>query len=125
MSLNNNISSAIGIGAAVTGAQYLKFSPEVKAAVKNTALGQDVFMKKVAKSAAKIINNLDRAGMEKAASRINVKETLDKAKEMYPSMVKTAKTAWKTLGKTFACFTAGAIIGSVIADKVIGHKFEK
>ena len=125
MSLNNNISSAIGIGAAVTGAQYLKFSPEVKAAVKNTALGQDVFMKKVAKSAAKIINNLDRAGMEKAASRINVKETLDRAKEIYPSLVKTANAAVKVLGKTFAAVTAGALIGSFIVDKTIGHKFDK
>ena len=118
----SNLKNAMAAGALSAGLQTLILPTEVKANIKNAIIGHDAFLKQTGKAAVKTIKNLDKAGFEKVASKINVRETVERASAMYPGIVKNAKSAVNVIGRTFAGVTAGVLIGNFIADKLFGKK---
>ncbi len=123
--IRSDIKTAVAAGALTAGIHTVMLPDEIKASIKNTALGKDVFLKRVAHSANKTIKNLNKAGLEKTASNINVEETVKRASAMYPQMASTAKAVVKEIGKTFAGITAGVLIGSLISNLILSHKQNK
>ena len=123
--LGSDIKTALAAGAITAGMQTAMLPSTIKASIKNSALGKDVFLKRVAHSASKTIKNLNKAGYEKTASNINIQETVKRASEMYPQMAATAKVVVKEIGKTFAGITAGVLIGSLISDAILSRRQNK
>ena len=101
------ISSSILGGLAAAGIERAFLPAEVKAAIKNTRFGQDAFIKKTKACAEKTIQNI-------GSSRINIEQTIENAKNMYPNFVKTAKAANKQFAKTFI-----GIAGTIACAKIL------
>ena len=118
----NNISSALKTGIAATGLQYALFPSTAKASIKNTILGEDIYLKRSSNAILKTVKNLDKAGKDNIAGKINVREAMENAKAMFPKYQRVAKPALAALGRTFAGVAVGVFIGHIIADKMFENK---
>ena len=124
-SMAHTVKTALKAGAITTVIQGALLPAEAKAAVYNTAIGKDLFLKQSESAAKRTIKNLQKAGSEKMAAKINVAEAVKKAEELYPKFVETGKPIIKELGKSFALITSSVILGSLIADKIFAPKTDK
>jgi hypothetical protein len=120
-----NIKTALKAGAITTAIQTALLPSGIKASIYNTIIGKDLFLKQSENAAKNTIKNLQKAGSEKMASKINVAEAVKRAEEIYPEYVKIGKPVLKELGKSFALITGSIILGSFIADKFFANKAEK
>ena len=119
------VKTALKAGAITVGIQTALLPSEIKASLFNTIKGKDLFLKQSENAAKKTIANLQKAGSEKMASKINVAEAVKKAEELYPEFVKAGKPVIKELGKSFALVAGSIILGSFIADKLFAPKADK
>ncbi len=124
-SLKNSVKTGFKASAAVTALNLLLLPPEAKFALRNCVLNEDKFISKTAKAAEKTIKNLKKAGKEKAASAINIKETMERAKLMYPEISVKGKSIARELGKNFAILVGATTVASLVLDKVLADKKNK
>lgn len=112
------ISSSILGGLAAAGIERAFLPSEVKAAIKNTRFGEDVFLQKTAKCAEKTIKNLETA-------KINVQQVIENAKNMYPDFVKTAKSANKQFAKTFIGIAGTIACAKLLSSAILKSRMSK
>lgn len=112
----NILSSAVLGGAVAAGAERLLLPAEVKAAIKNTRFGEDVYMKKAANALSKT--------MQKTGKQFNVETVMENAKNMYPEFKEVATVAKKSLTKTFLG-VAGVIVGAKLLAELLSNKQQK
>ncbi len=116
------IKNAFGVAAITTAIQGMLLPSEVKAAVYNTAIGKDLFIKNTEQAAIKTIKNLAHAGNNRMAAKIDVQKTLERANLLYPKITEVGKPVIKELGKTFVWIAGSVIAGKFIADKLFANK---
>ncbi len=117
-----NLSSAIKTGAVAAGLQYALYKPKYRAAINNTILGRDIYIKNSERAIIKTLKDLDNAGMSNMAGKINAREAMQNAAAMFPKYQRLAKPALAALGRTFAAVATGVFIGHIIADKIFENK---
>ena len=113
-SVISSLKTGFKAGGAVTALNVMLLSHDAKFALKNCVLSEDKFIK-----------NMQKAGKEKVASSIDVKETIEKAKSMYPEVSVKGKLIARELGKNFAILVAATTVASLILDKVLANKKNK
>lgn len=107
--VGNILASSVVGGAVAAGAEKLLLPAEVKASIKNTRFGIDAYLKNAEKCANKTLKN---------GIKVDVKQAVENAKNMYPEFLETAKVAKKSLAKTFLG-VAGVIAGAKILSEII------
>ena len=108
--IKRNIKTSLAVGAISAGIHGAFLSKEAKSAIKNTIIGEDAFLKNTEKSVLK--------ASKEFGQEIDVKQTLEYAKDNYPKIKQFAGAVVKNIGKSFAAVTAGVFAGSIIADKI-------
>ena len=117
--LANVIGKSLVAGLIASETQRLMLPAETKAALKNARLGSDKFVLASTKAAIKTGKNFGKT--------FDLDSIAEKAKTMYPEMVKTANKANKQLNKTFlgsALVFAGISTAAAIVNKVRESKVE-
>ncbi len=129
----NPVLSAVSAGIVASGIQSMMFPGDIKAAIKNARLGEDIFVAKakamaeatkaeLTKPASTIVNNF---AVKTHFSSVNPESVAQKAKEMFPEMVEKASKANKQLFKTFG-IVAGTVLGAkLLASAIAKHKANK
>lgn len=121
-SVKSTVTSAALGGLAAASLERAFLPAEVKAAVKNTRMGQDAFLKSAKVAAEKTIKNLDKANV---THKINVDKVVANAKEMYPEFAKTAKAANKVFARTFVGVAAAVVLGRTISSLILKSRANK
>ena len=104
-------------GAIASETQRLMMPVETRAALKNARLGADKFVLASTKAAVKTGKNLGKS--------FDLDAVAEKAKNMYPGIVKTANKATKKLNKTFVGVTLGVAAASTLVSLVAKAKVDK
>lgn len=139
--VKNSIGMAATTGAIGVGAQLLALGSDRKnvvAAIRNSFLSEDSYIKKTVDCAKKSMESLAEVSAQKAKTapfvnnlkkyNIDLSEVAQNAKAMYPSMKQSGKFFLKQFGKTFASLAAFSIaldIATGIVSKAVLKSVEK
>ena len=120
---SNKIANVLGksiiAGVLASETQRLMMPAETRAALKNARMGADKFVLASTKAAVKTGKNLGKT--------FDLDTIAERAKNIYPDMVKTANKANKQLNKTFfgaALIVAGIATVATLIDKAKASKAE-
>lgn len=123
--VKNSIKTGLDAAVIVTGLNTIMLPAEAKWALKCGLMKEDKFIQKAGKAAVKTIKNLEKAGKDSTASRINVADTIQKAKQLYPELSKQGKDLFKQLGKNFVVMAGVTAAASIILDKIFFNNRNK
>ena len=121
--VKNSIGMAATTGAIGVGAQLLALRGDRKhviAAIRNSFLSEDSYVKKAVEGAKKSMETLAEVSAQKAKTapfvsnlkkyNIDLGQVAENAKAMYPSMKQSGKFFLKQFGKTFASLAVCSIV---------------
>lgn len=123
--IKNSIKTGLDAAVLVTGLNTIMLPAEAKWALKCSLMKQDKFVQKAGKAAVKTIKNLEKAGRSNTAARINVAETLNRAKNIYPELADAGKNLFKQLGKNFVVMAGVTAVASIVLDKIFFNNNNK
>lgn len=139
--VKNSIGMAATTGAIGVGAQLLSLGRDrndVVAAIKNSFLTEDSYIKKTVDCAKKSMENLAEVSAQKAKTapfvsnlkkyNVDLSQVAQNAKAMYPGVKQAGKFYLKQFGKTFATLAAFSIaldIASGVVSKIVEKSIEK
>jgi DNA topoisomerase VI subunit B len=106
----DTVTKSLAAGVIASEAHRLFIPAETRAALKNTSRGLDSFVQKSIKAAEKTMKNTGKT--------FDLREIAENAKNMYPDMLETAKSASKKLNKTLL-FVSGAVLAGLTAINLI------
>lgn len=124
------VTGSVAGGLITAGIERALLPAEVKAAIKSTRFGQDVYMAKSKKYAQEALAHIKKSNANsqykvKNMPALKMEEIMSNAKNLYPELKTTAKSANKMFLKTFA--TTAAILGAakILSFAIIKHRQSK
>ena len=139
--VKNSIGMAATTGAIGVGAQLLSLGSDRKdviAAIRNSFLTEDSYIKKTVDCAKKSMETLAEASAQRAKTapfvnnlkkyNLDLSQVAQNAKAMYPGMKQAGKFYLKQFGKTFASLAVFSIaldIAAGIVGKAVAKSVEK